>query len=55
MNDDVELDARELPDPAQCRAIADFARNIQRAIESPLKTVVREVAPLEAEQRDTQN
>ena len=55
MSDDVGLDAPELPDPVQCRAIADFARNIRRAIESPLKTTIREVTPLEAEQRDTQN
>jgi hypothetical protein len=48
-----EHDARELPDDSQRRDLADFARNIRRAIESPLKPTVRRAVPLDAEQRDT--
>ena len=47
-----EHDARELPDDVRYRDLADFARNIRRAIESPLKPTVHEVAPLDDEQRD---
>ena len=39
-----EHDARELPDDLRYRDLADFARNIRRAIESPLKPTVHGVA-----------
>jgi hypothetical protein len=45
-----EHDARELPDDVQYRDLADFARNIRRAIESPLKPTVHGVAPRDDEQ-----
>ena len=51
MSDDEEHDARELPD-VQDRDLPEFARNIRRAIESPLKPMVHGVAPLDDEQRD---
>ena len=37
----------------QDRALAEFARNIRRAIESPLKPTAHRVVPLDTEQRDT--
>lgn len=46
-----EHDARELPDD-QDRDLLEFARNIRRAIESPLKPMVHRVAQLDDEQRD---
>jgi hypothetical protein len=43
-----EHEARELPD-VQDRVLAEFARNIRRAIESPLKPMVHGVVPLDDE------
>jgi hypothetical protein len=44
-------DARELPD-GRDRELAEVARNIRRAIESPLKPMVPRVAPHDDRQRD---
>ena len=44
--------ARELSD-VQYRDLAEFARKIRRAVESPLKPLVHRVVPVDGEQRDT--
>jgi hypothetical protein len=46
-----EHDARELSDIPE-RELAEFARNLRRAIEVPLESMVHEVAPLDDEQPD---
>lgn len=51
-----EHEARELPD-VQDRALAEFARNIRRAIETPLQRMAPQahrVVSLDTEQRDTE-
>jgi hypothetical protein len=48
-----EHEARELPPNVQDRILAEFARNIRRAIESPLTPFVHRVAALDDEQRDS--
>ena len=48
-----ERAARELSDTVQSRDLAEFARKIRRAVESPLKPLVHRVLPIDGEQRDT--
>jgi hypothetical protein len=44
---------RQLSGDLQPRDLAEFARKIRRAVESPLKPLVHRVVPIDGEQRDT--